>query len=105
MLHVVSHCICCFYKLTIQHDVHQTTLVMVTSRVIGAVILQCYITDTAMETAVGMHIQGVMDTSLYACRIIIIKHYTFSLYLSISNTLRRFDHVDNYKPQTHDVTE
>ena len=67
---------------------------MVTSSVIGAVILQCYSTNTAMETAVGMHIQGVMDTSLYACRIIIIKLYTFSLYLFISNTLRRFDHVD-----------
>ena len=62
----------CFYKLTIQHDVHQTifhkSFVMVTSSVIGAVILQCYSTNAAMETAVSMHIQGVMDTSLYACR-------------------------------------
>ena len=42
---------------------------METSSVIGAVILQCYSTNTAMKTAVIMHIQGVMDTSLYACRI------------------------------------
>ena len=41
------------------------------SSVIGAVILQCYSTNTAMEIAVSMHIQGVMDTSLYAGRIII----------------------------------
>ena len=64
----------CFYKLTIQPDVHQIifhkSFVMVTSSVIGAVILQCYSTNIAMETAVCVHIQGVMDTSLYACRII-----------------------------------
>ena len=67
----------CFYKLTIQYDVHQTifhkSFLIVTSSIIGAVILQCYSTNTAMETAVSMHIQGVMDTSLSACRIIIIK--------------------------------